>query len=94
MVVSSASARLPDDADAGASPFAVNVTPNAGWVRVAEQARQTVLTNVVVALQHRETTQRGRNPDRSETRMTGSRVGATVVHRRRDRYTGRHLVVQ
>ena len=50
--------------------------------------------DAVVALQHREATQRGRDADGGESGVAGGGEGAAVVHRRGDSHAGGHLVVE
>ncbi len=50
--------------------------------------------NAVVAVQRGESRNCGGHPDRGEMWMPGGRIGAAVVHRRCNRDSGRHLVVE
>jgi hypothetical protein len=50
--------------------------------------------HIVVTLKHREAYERCWNSDGGETGMASGWEGAAMIHRRADRDTGWHLVVQ
>ena len=60
----------------------------------ASSARQAVRADGVVAAQRREAQQRRRDADGREAGVAGRGERAAVVHRRRHRDAGRHLVVE
>src|SRR5690349_1421224 len=60
---------------------------------IAKCGWQTVLSHIVVALQHREAAERSRDADGGEAGMTGGWVRAAVVHGGTDGNASRHFVI-
>ena len=70
--------------------------PSAGTagIFVLEHVGQSMRTDIIETLQHRESDDRTGNSHRRETRMAGCGIRSSVIHGRGNCHAGRHLVIQ